>query len=138
MSKISEHASTEQTVYARWLDIGTKIGFVALLVTFVVHVFALLPPGIAQEDLPRYWHLPVEEFIALTGAPKGWAWVGRLGEADLLNFVGIAILAGVTVVCYARLIPLYARARERVFVAICIAEIVVLIAAASGIVGGAH
>lgn len=138
MNGISEHASGEQVVYARWLDAGTRIGFLALVVTFFVHVFELVPPGIAHEHLPRYWHLPVEEFIALTGAPQGWAWVARLGEADLLNFIGIAILAGVTVVCYARLIPLFARARARVFVAICVAEIAVLLIAASGIVGGGH
>lgn len=138
MTRISEHASAEQKIYARWLDVGTKLGYVALLVTFLVHLFEIVPPGIAHEHLPRYWHLPVEEFIALTGAPKGWAWVARLGEADLLNFIGIVILAGISVVCYARLIPLFVRARERVFVAICVAEIVVLMVAATGMVGGGH
>ncbi len=138
MSTDRDHASAEQKLYARWLDAGTKIGFVALVITFFVHVFELVPPGIAHEHLPLYWHLPVGEFIALTGAPKGWAWVARLGEADLLNFVGVAILGGITAVCYARLIPLFVRARERTFVAICVAEIVVLVAAATGIVGGAH
>jgi hypothetical protein len=133
-----DYASPEQRLYAAWLDVGTKVGFVALLATFVVHVLELVPPGIALEHLPRYWHLPVDEFVRLTGAPTGWAWVARLGEGDLLNFVGVAILALVTVVCYARLLPRFARAGDRVFVAICAAEIVVLLAAAWGRFVGGH
>jgi hypothetical protein len=125
-----DYASAEQKLYARWLDAGTKIGFAALVLTFLLHVFELVPPGIALEHLPRYWHLPVDEFIALTGAPKGWKWVARLGE--------VAILGAVTAVCYARVLPLFARSGDRAFVAICIAEIAVLAAAASGLAGGVH
>jgi hypothetical protein len=44
----------------------------------------------------------------------------------------------VTAVCYARVLPLFVRARDRVFAAICIAEIIVLVAAASGIFGAGH
>ena len=138
LAEVRDYASPEQQLYARWLDVGTKVGFAVLVVTFFVHVFELLPPGIALEDLPRYWHLPVDEFIAMTGAPTGWTWVARLGEGDLLNFVGVAILGAVTILCYARVLPLFLRAGERVFAAICVAEIVVLIAAASGIFGAGH
>lgn len=138
MADERDYASREQRVYAAWLDVGTKIGFVALLITFVVHVLELVPPGIALEHLPLYWHLPVADFIRLTGAPTGWAWVARLGEADLLNFVGIAILGLVTVACYLRVLPLFVRARSRVFAAICVAEVLVLLAAALHLVGAAH
>ncbi len=133
-----DRVSHEERVYARWLAAGTRLGFVALVVTFVLYVLELVPPGIALEQLPRYWHLPVTEFVALTGAPQGWTWIARLGEGDLLNFVGVAILAAVTVVCYARVLPLFVRARDRVFAAICIAEIIVLVAAAAGIFGGGY
>jgi len=125
-------------LYADWLDTGTKIGFVALVVTFFIHVFGLVPPGIALEHLPLYWHLPVADFIRMTGAPTGWAWVARLGEADLLNFIGVAILGLVTVVCYLRVLPLFVRGRNRVFVAICVAEVLVLLAAALHLVGAGH
>jgi len=136
MAEQRDFASAEQKLYAKWLDAGTKVGFVALVLTFFLHVFELVPPGIALEHLPRYWHLPVDEFIAMTGAPKGWTWVARLGEGDLLNYIGVAILGAVTAVCYARVLPLFARAGERAFVAICVAEIAVLVAAAAGIGGG--
>jgi len=133
-----DYASPEQRLYAAWLDAGTKLGFVALVITFFIHVFELVPPGIALEHLPLYWHLPVEEFLRMTGAPKGWAWIARLGEGDLLNFVGVAILGLVTVVCYLRVLPRFLRAPDRVFAAICIAEVLVLLAAALHLVGTGH
>lgn len=138
MAPERDYASPEQRLYAAWLDVGSKIGFVALVITFFIHVFGLVPPGIALEHLPLYWHLPVADFIRMTGAPTGWAWIARLGEADLLNFVGVAILGLVTVACYVRVLPLFVRARNRVFVAICIAEVLVLLAAALHLVGAGH
>ena len=117
---------------------GTLKTPAALVVTFLIHVFELVPPGIALEHLPLYWHLPVDEFLRMTGAPKGWAWIARLGEGDLLNFVGVAILGLVTVVCYLRVLPLFVRARNRAFVAICVAEVMVLLAAALHLVGTGH
>ncbi len=138
MSPPPDYASTEQRRYARWLDIGTRIGFVVLVVTFLVYVLGLLQSRIPVAELPRYWILPVGEYIAVTGAPTGWGWVRLLNEADYLNFIGIAILAAVTVVCYVRILPLFVRAGDRAFVAICLLEVLVLLVAAAGIVGGGH
>lgn len=138
MSTESDYASTEQRLYAGWLDLGTRIGFVVLAASFVVYVTGIVPPGVAHADLPRYWSLPVTEYLAATGAPSGWAWIARLGESDLLNFVGVAILGTVTILCYARILAAFVRSRERVLAAICIAEIVVLAVAASGIFGAGH
>ncbi len=128
-----ERRTHEQRSYARWLAFGVSVGFGSLVVSFVVYMTRLLAPGIAPEQLPRYWGLPVAEYVKATGAPTGWSWVMRLGEGDLLNYVGFAILASVTMVCYLRMLPIYLRTRERAFAAICVAEIAVLAAAASGL-----
>lgn len=122
-----------QAAYARWLAVGSRIGFGALVVSFFVYMTQALPPGIAPAELPRFWGLPYAQYIAQTGAPSGWQWALRLGESDLLNFVGVAILGSLTLVCYLRVLPIFARRRERAFVAICVLEIVVLAAAASGL-----
>ena len=138
MSARPDYASTEQRLYARWLDIGTRIGFVALVATFLAYVLGLLPSRIPVDELPRYWTLPVAEYIAATGAPTGWGWLRLLDEADYLNFIGIAILAAITIVCYLRVLPLFVRAGDRAFVAICLFEVLVLVIAAAGIGGGGH
>jgi len=131
-----EYGSEAQRRYAAWLDVGTRFGFGALLASFAVYVTGTVPPGVAPADLPRYWGLPVADYVAATGAPTGWAWLARVGESDLLNFVGVAILGTVTIACYARVLPVLWRGGERALAAICAAEIGVLLAAAAGIVAG--
>lgn len=69
---------------------------------------------------------------------SGWAWFSLLGYADFLNFLPVAILAGITIVCYGRIIPgLFARGDLAMGI-MAIVEIAILVLAASGIlkVGG--
>ncbi len=124
---------TEQETYARWLAWGTRIGFVALVVTYFLYVSGLLAPAIPVEKLPAIWGLPLDEYLAETHAPTGWSWLTQVGKGDFLNLAGVAVLAASTLACYLRVLPTFVRAKERAFVAICIAEIVVLAAAAAGI-----
>lgn len=128
----------EQKVYARWLAVGVATGFGVLVVSFAIYVTGVLPPSIPPQLLPRYWGLPVAEYVRVTGSPTGWSWMRRLGEGDLLNFAGVAILGSTTVICYLRMLPLFIRTRQRLFAAICLAELVVLAAAASGLLFTNH
>ena len=131
-------ATEEQLVYAGILDKGMKLGLAILVVTFLVYVFGILEPFIPVEDLPKYWGLPVGEYLQQTGIPTGWGWVGLLGNGDFLNFIGIAVLAGVTIVCYLPIMPVFRRNRDTIYATIAIVEVAVLVLAASGIlhVGG--
>jgi hypothetical protein len=124
----------EQDIYARWLAAAVRLGFGAVAVSFVIYLSGVLAPGIPPSELPKYWGLSVGEYVKATGAPTGWHWVLRLKESDLLNLVGVAILCISTLACYLRILPFFISRRERVFVAICVAEIVVLAVAMSGIV----
>jgi hypothetical protein len=69
----------------------------------------------------------------------GWSWLARIGKGDYLNFIGIAILAGLTIVCYAAIIPAFLRKKNMAYLAIAVVEVLVLTLAASGILkGGGH
>ena len=122
--------------YARVLDLGTRVGFIALLVTFGLYVFGVIPAAIALNELPRLWSLPVDEFVRASGGVTGWGWVARLHQGDYLNYVGVVFLALVTVVCYAVVVPQLWRDRARVFAWFAIAEIAVLVVAAIGFGAG--
>ncbi len=129
----------EQLAYAQLLDGGMKVGLLGLVVTFLVYVSGLLPARIPVDDLPRYWSMPVKEYLAATGIHAGWGWLGLLGNGDFLNFVGIAFLAGVTLVCYLAIVTILLRKKDLVFAGIAVAEVVVLALAASGVLNaGAH
>ena len=122
-------------LYARWLDRATKAGFAILAIAFVAYVCGLLPSYLAPAELPRYWSLPVDRFIAATGAQAGWAWLGRLGSGDALNLAAVALLALVTPACYARLVPALFVRRERLLLALASLQLAILLLAASGLLG---
>ncbi|MDH4163537.1 MAG: hypothetical protein OEW15_12715 [Nitrospirota bacterium] len=69
----------------------------------------------------------------------GWSWLKNISKGDYMNFVGIAILAGLTIACYAAIIPALFRKKDTAYLLIAIAEVLVLTLAASGILkGGGH
>ncbi len=135
----SPAVTEEQLAYAQLLDGGMKLGLLALVATFVVYVSGVLTPRIPVNDLPRYWSMPVKEYLAATGVHPGWGWFALLGHGDFLNFVGIAFLSGVTLVCYAAIVPIFVRKKDLVYAGICVLEVLVLALAASGVLNaGAH
>lgn len=123
-------APPEQQIYARWLQAGTRTGLALLVATFAIYALALLEPLVSHQRLAELWMLPVDRYIAATGAPTGWNWLRFLGKGDYLNFVGIALLALVTVACYARLIAALLRVGARLQATVAVLQIVVLLAAA--------
>lgn len=132
-------ATEEQRVYATLLDYGMKAGLLTLVVTFIIYLTGVMPPHIPVEELQKYWGHPVKEYLHETGIHPGWWWTTQLGKSDFLNFVGIAFLAGVTIVCYARIIPIFLAKKDRIYSVIAIVEVLVLTLAASGILrGGGH
>jgi hypothetical protein len=61
-----------------------------------------------------------------------------LGKGDFLNFVGIAILAGVTIICYLAIVPTLLRKKDTAYLLMAIAEVLILSLAASGILAVGH
>lgn len=129
----------EQILYANILNYGAWAGIFIMLTTYVLYVGGIVDPLIDKTVVVQHWHLNVHDFIQATGAPDGWSWVALLGMGDYLNFVGLALLALLTIVCYLVLLPGYARNKDWAYFGIAIAEVVVLTVAASGLLGsGGH
>jgi hypothetical protein len=132
-------ATEEQLAYAKLLDQGMKLGLLALVVTFIIYISGILSPFIPVQDLPKYWKLPVTEYLEQTGIHPGWTWLGFVGRGDFLNFLPIAFLAGVTIMCYIRIVPILFRKKDTTYAALAIIEVLVLVLAASGILkSGGH
>lgn len=127
-----------QNTYARWLEAGARLGLGLLIVTFMAYVFDTWEPHVPIEHLPYLWSLPAHEFRSATGAPGGWGWLQLLGRGDYLTYLGVAVLSLTTIACYMRIAPALAARGERLYAAIALAQIVVLVLAASGLVSGAH
>ncbi|MFO7752744.1 MAG: hypothetical protein R6V41_06455 [Desulfobacteraceae bacterium] len=132
-------ASDEQMLYASILNIGMYAGLAMLLITFALYVFGIVAPYIPVEKLSDFWTLSAHDFLAHFNIQDGWGWVAMLGYGDFLNFIGIAFLSGVTIICYAAIIPTLLRNKDMIYVVIAILEVIVLVAAASGFISvGGH
>ena len=125
--------SPEQILYANILNKGMLAGLI------ILHVLGIVAPYVPLDKLSNYWSMGVNDYLHELDIPTGWAWLGMLGYSDFLNFIGIAFLAGVSIVCYIAIIPTLLRNDDKIFAVIAILEVIVLTAAASGIFGsGGH
>jgi hypothetical protein len=131
--------SPEQVLYANILNKGMLLGLVILLITFTLYVFGIVSPYVPLDKLSEYWNLPVNDYLHELDIPTGWAWLGMLGYSDFLNFIGIAFLAGVSIICYIAIVPTLWRQNDKIYAALAVLEVIVLTAAAAGIFGsGGH
>ena len=128
----------EQLRYASLLDWGTRAGLVVLLLSFAAYALGLVDAQVPPERLPGLWGQPVDRFLALTGTPTGWGWLALVQRGDMAGLLGIAILAGTSVLCLLALVPLYWARGDKAYVAICLAEVAVVVLAASGWLTGGH
>ncbi len=133
---VSAQATPEQMLYAKILERGAALGLLMMIVSYILYVSGLITPTVPIETVAANWHLGIHDYLAATGSPTGWAWFGMLGTGDYMNFAGLALLALLTIVCYAVLIPGYLRCNDKAYTFFTIAEIIVLSLAASGLVGG--
>lgn len=138
MEQKKQYATEEQLVYAGWLDIGMKMGFVLLLGTFVAYMLGLAAPHVPVADLPQYWTMPVKDYLKAANVHTGWSWLALIGKGDFMNFLGIAFLSAVTMACFARIVPILFRNGDKVYGTIAVIEILVLVLAASGILAAGH
>lgn len=136
---VSLEATPEQILYAKLLEKGMYIGLLILLITFGLYAFGIMDPYIPMNEISKYWTMNVDDYLHHANIKAGWAWVGMIKYGDFVNFIGIAILAGVTILCYAAIVPTLMRSKDTIYVVLAILEVIVLSVAASGILGaGGH
>lgn len=125
--------SPQQLRYALLLQWGTRVGLAVLVLSFAGYATGWLPAHLPPERLAQLWSQPVQSYLAASGSPTGWAWIRLAHHGDVMGLAGIAILAGCSAPSLLALVPLYAAARDRRFVALCLLQALVVLAAASGI-----
>ena len=132
-------ASPAQLRYADTLFYGALLGFVTMLITYALYVFGVLTPQIPLDDMPRLWSQSAAAYRAAGNIPQGWGWLALVGKGDLCNFIGIAFLAALTIICFVQLAIGLLRQKQWIMAIIAILEVLVLSLAASGVlVAGGH
>lgn len=129
-------APAEQIKYANILFYGCWSGLGLMIVTYLVYCFGILDPYVPMDVITKYWSMSASQYLHDNSVPTGWGWATLLNKGDFLNFVGIAFLAGLTIIGYIPLVFAYLKKKDMPFAIIAALEILVLCVAASGIVGG--
>lgn len=133
MPEKNRYAAPEQLRYAKVMSTGVKIGFVLLIVSFALYMGGVLKPLVPVDQISHYWGLSAAEYAKATGTPTGWAWVKDAFKGDMLNYVGIIVLASVSIFSTLTVLPLFARRGEKAHLIIAVLLIVVLLVSASNI-----
>ena len=133
-----KYVTAEQLAYADILEAGLTIGRYFLAGTFFLYVFGITIPKVPLSELPANWSLPAQEYSNLVGVSTGWGWLKLVHYGDYMNFLGIAFLSSVTIICYIRLLPITLRNRDRSLSTILLLEIILLLLAASGLLAVGH
>ena len=137
-STASLEATPEQILYAKILEKGMYLGLLILFITYALYVFGIMDPYIPLDKISDYWSMNVHDYLEHAEIKNGWAWLGMLKYGDFINFIGVALLAGVTVICYAAIVPTLLKSKDTVYAVLAVIEVVILSAAASGILAVGH
>lgn len=132
---VGERDAWLQERYARIVDILMRISFALSAAGFLLYLAGVPAPLIPPDDLPQLWGLPLEDFLALSGAPTGWAWLGFLGHADYLCLAALAVFPCVILLCDLAVLAGLVRRGERLMAALVATQVAVLAVAASNLLG---
>lgn len=124
-----------QRLYAASMERLVRICLVFLALAFLLYLSGLVPAAVPVHEVPARWGLPLAEYQALAACDpeKGFCPWTRSG-GDCLTFAAIFLFNLVPVLCYLRLVPLLSRQGERVLLAFAVLQVLVLLAAAAGLV----
>ncbi len=128
-----------QLKYAASLHKFSILGLGFLIVAFLLYIFGVLSNTTPPSEIPSYWKLPADQYIAATGAYTGWSWLPHILSGNILSFASLVYLSMVSIIAFFTILPVYERKGDKYYVLIVSVQILVLVIAASGwITGGGH
>lgn len=144
--KMSTKATDEQLLYATILEKGMLVGLLLMFITFALYVFRIMPSAVPLSEISGYWSQPVHDYLVAINnnflhwdhLPTGWSWLKLIGKGDFVNFIPIAILSGVTIMCYLAIVPGLFKRGDKAYAIMALAEAVILALAASGLLAVGH
>ena len=144
--KMTSKATEEQLLYANILEKGMLVGLLMMFITFGLYVFGIMKPAVPVTEIANYWNQPVHDylvaindtFLHLDHLITGWSWIKLIGKGDFINFIPVAILSGVTIMCYLAIVPGLFKRGDKAYAIMALAEAAILTLAASGLLAVGH
>lgn len=123
----------EQLRYATVLHWVTLVGFVTLVITFVLYMTGLATAEVPLHQLPQLWKLSAADYAKATWLHEGWSWLFAMDKGDFLSLLGIAMLSASPILSIAAVVPVYLKEKNYIYAALGLMAVLVLLYAASGL-----
>lgn len=118
--------------YATVVQWGVRIAMSVLVVAYVLYLSGALPACVPHDQLVQLWSQPHQRLQEATGL-RGWSWLGQVMHGDMLSLLGIALLASLSIVALASILPAVFRCRDRLFAGTVALLMIILVFAATGL-----
>ncbi len=125
-----------QLSYATLLVWLVRVGLVVMSVFFLLYATGWVPAAIPIGEVPAYWAMDASSYARTVGVPTGWHWIHFLDDGSVLAFLGTILFPIASTIAAFAAAALFARNRVTVYSLIALAETVVLVIAATGIIAG--
>ena len=125
-----------QLSYATLLVWLVRVGLVAMFVLFLPYAIGWVPAAIPIGDVPIYWSMDASTYARTVGVSTGWQWIHFLNDSGVLAFVGTILFPMAATIAALAAAAFFARERVAVYSLIALAEGVVLVVAATGVLAG--
>jgi hypothetical protein len=125
----------EQLRFAAVLRTCVGAGLLMLAVSFLLYMLGVPQARLPADQLPRFWSLPVDQFVKATDTPTGWRWLALVRHGDMLNLLGIALLAAAPALASVAVLRTFLRRRELALFAIALLQVIILVVSASNLFG---
>ena len=125
-----------QVSYATLLVWLVRVGLVGMAGLFLPYATGLVAAAVPIAEVPMYWSMDATSYGQAMGVSTGWGWVGSLADSGVLAFAGIILFPASATLAALAAAAFFVRQRIAVYPLIALAEAVVLVIAATGILAG--
>jgi len=123
-----------RVAYGRVLALCCPLVLALMVVAFALHVSGLVPSVVPLAALPGMWTQGARAVLDSLGVGPGWGWLAHWRQSDMLCLAALALLTlGSPIACAAAAVQ-YVRRHEYALGIIAILQVLVLLAAMSGLI----
>jgi hypothetical protein len=105
-------------------------------VLFLLYATGWVPAAVPIGEVPAYWSTDASTYAHTIGVPTGWQWVHFLSDGGVLAFAGAILFPLAATIAALAAAVFFARDRVTIYALIALAEVVVLVVAATGVLSG--
>ncbi|NTU59187.1 MAG: DUF1634 domain-containing protein [Chlorobiaceae bacterium] len=136
MKREGGYADRVQLAYAKTLDYVAHSVIIVMAAGYFLYLTGLLPLSVPIETIAGNWHLSASRLQAKLHLASGWSCFTRpegIFHGDIVSYISVIFLSLATLICLVSAFLVFIGEKKRLYSAITLLQVIVLLVAASGI-----